>query len=635
MKGKFKLNVAGLKSLGLQHGEKLAMLVGVGALLMFIWSAIKADTLGPDKQPEKLDEVAKKADQHILNSKWDPVAKGIEVVDYVRRAQRDPLKDKDYRLANNMNPPIVDPKQKRPDPKILPVEEIGAAAGTGIFALTREDVDVGEGPVGPPRRKPIQKNPVAPKAAPPLAGPPPKAINPKFPGGKQPKNNPNAPPGPGPMPPRQMAQGDVVPMGVRANASSELKGVSWVVITGLVPVRSQEMEFEESFRNVIKPIPEADSPEYLGLKIERAEVKGDAPLVWHEIKLKDLKKFKARWQAEAHEVINEMFIDPMFMMHLGPLVGANWDPKEVGHPKVPLAERLLPSRTKKPVEEVPEEGDEEDIDPLGGGRPNQPETYGNPLPPGMRMPGGKGKLPGPGGNVGNPTRKADQTLFRFFDFTVEPGRSYCYRVQLKLSNPNYNVTDRYLKDPNSRTQKLVSSPWSQVTPVVTVPRDIELLAGTVKQTSKEPIIKAVVSKLDRERGMKLVAEDTFQRGSVLNIHKKVKLDSVPGTDPVEVETELNSDAVIVDIAGGKPLKNTKSMTEPGEMIVLQPDGTLIVRDELDDELAYRTANPPEAKGSSTPSGEEEKILHGPTGRGGRPPRNTSAPGGTSKRAMPQ
>jgi hypothetical protein len=201
-------------------------------------------------------------------------------------------------------------------------------------------------------------------------------------------------------------------------------------------------------------------------------------------------------------------------------------------------------------------------------------------------------------------RQADVTLFRFVEFTVEPGKRYRYRVQLRLSNPNYDVTERYLKNPESAKKKSLYTPWSEPTPLVTVPRDVEVFAGTVvKPSTKEPSMKAMVTKLDRQHGLKLVADETFQRGGIINIRKKVEIPPLSGNgEPDKIDALLNSDSVIVDIEGGKPLKGSRSLTEPGEMVILQPDGSLVVRDELDDESSYKENLPPEAPKSTAEGG---------------------------------
>ena len=125
--------------------------------------------------------------------------------------------------------------------------------------------------------------------------------------------------------------------GVRVGREAELRGLSWVVITGIVPIAKQEVQFEDAFRNVIKPMPEQDLPNYFGYRIERAEIKdGAADPVWQEIKWKEVnKKFRDRWASEASEVVDPAYVHD-YTEPSAPLVGADWDPAAVGHPKVPL-----------------------------------------------------------------------------------------------------------------------------------------------------------------------------------------------------------------------------------------------------------------------------------------------------------
>ncbi len=159
------------------------------------------------------------------------------------------------------------------------------------------------------------------------------------------------------------------------NIKSKLKGYSWVVVTGLIPVSKQEAEFEEAFRNVILADPETDVPEYFGLKIERAEVKGDANgLDWkeaREIKPKELQAFMKSWQTEAKEVVDDLYVDPMYTMPLAPLVGVNWDPAVVnGHDKIPLA----PKRGQNLRQPVREEAADDEEDGAGlVARPESPQ----------------------------------------------------------------------------------------------------------------------------------------------------------------------------------------------------------------------------------------------------------------------
>src|SRR5262249_33560162 len=118
----------------------------------------------------------------------------------------------------------------------------------------------------------------------------------------------------------------------------------------------------------------------------------------------------------------------------------------------------------------------------------------SPRPPG---PGGASTMtrpPGPGGGtmtrppgalggpVGTPGRRGEEAtpgvlgtdeapsvpeyvLVRFFDFTIKPGETYEYRVQVRMANPNYQRTrdvayPELAKDPELKPSKpvLVAEP---------------------------------------------------------------------------------------------------------------------------------------------------------------------------------
>ena len=106
-------------------------------------------------------------------------------------------------------------------------------------------------------------------------------------------------------------------------------------------------------------------------------------------------------------------------------------------------------------------------------------------------------------------------------------------------------------------------------------------------------MKVVVTRLDHDRGLKLRAENEVTRGSLINIRKTITLDVTEGDPIVITDAVLNTDSVVVDIQGGKPFKGPKSPTSPAEMVILHPDGSLEVRDELSDQPAYRTILPPD------------------------------------------
>ncbi len=124
-------------------------------------------------------------------------------------------------------------------------------------------------------------------------------------------------------------------------------------------------------------------------------------------------------------------------------------------------------------------------------------------------------------------------------------------------------------------------------------------------------MKALLTRLDHDRGMNLHAEDTFYRGSLLNIQKKVEIEGPEG--PVVIpDAVLDSDSVVVDIQGGKPFRGPKSPTTPGEMVILQSDGSLVVHDELDDEPSYQVIQPTDSE--ATTAGGDSILSDDPYGK---------------------
>jgi hypothetical protein len=61
------------------------------------------------------------------------------------------------------------------------------------------------------------------------------------------------------------------------------------------------------------------------------------------------------------------------------------------------------------------------------------------------------------------------------------------------------------------------------------------------------------------------------------------------------DVKFKSDMVVLDIRGGKGIsgKNGSKLTSPGEVLLLDRNGDLVVRNELDDRSMYEKRTPPE------------------------------------------
>jgi hypothetical protein len=233
-------------------------------------------------------------------------------------------------------------------------------------------------------------------------------------------------------------------------------------------------------------------------------------------------------------------------------------------------------------------------------------------------------------------------LFRFFDFSVKPGKHYRYRFALLLWNPNYKVEPRYLMSSDLGDKWYVETEFSDPTDVITVPRDAEVLAGPVTPRATEPRAKVGILHFNVQTGIETFAEFETVRGRLLNFpeHEVTTTTGIgyggygmmgpdsdmgygdlmgePGTgmgmmapdggntgrnnrrkkkdDDEPAETiDLLTGAVLLDMRGGSRLPGGSNLNEPGQILMLDLAGRLVVRDELEDEAVYTLHKPPEKK----------------------------------------
>ncbi len=385
-----------------------------------------------------------------------------------------------------------------------------------------------------------------------------------------------------------------------------------------------------------------------------------------------------KWVAQMPEIVDPRFLDGnLLAFPLPPLVGREWG-REVTHSDVPLAiDAVELEEDKAETEEAKPATTEEPTDLFGGSAPGvagmgaQPPGYaggrggygggrggygGGPggygAEPGMmggrggyggeESYGGGGYGGGRGGmgQTGNP--QAPHWLLRFFDFSVEPGKKYKYRVRLAVLDPNQSFGGRRVdldvldKDAMARVKQAKAANKSRITPfrltewskpsrTVSIP-----LAGTVyvaaakpasDRFNDEPKTTLLVSSFGNERGKAIQAakEKDFQRGSVANMTEdtEVLADQGRAIDPLKA-FKFQTDITVADIHGGERL--TRSETRPARILLLGPAGQLFVQEEVDDLLtveAHRTTFAKEATGGAGGFMGRE-MPGGPGGPGGPP-----------------
>ena len=69
----------------------------------------------------------------------------------------------------------------------------------------------------------------------------------------------------------------------------------------------------------------------------------------------------------------------------------------------------------------------------------------------------------------------DACLIRFFDVTVEPGKTYEYRLQVRMANPNFGRTDA-AASVDTKGKELAAKDWYVVPQKLAVPTDLHLYA---------------------------------------------------------------------------------------------------------------------------------------------------------------
>ena len=222
-------------------------------------------------------------------------------------------------------------------------------------------------------------------------------------------------------------------------------------------------------------------------------------------------------------------------------------------------------------------------------------------------------------------------LVRFFDF-VKPGKKYRYRVRLLLEDPNRprnpsaQPNIRILtKDVQERLEKVaeeeeklgrrlyyVNTEWSEPSNVVSLdipkavvaggvvaPRRVPLKTGGPSIEMGEPSAKVLTVKWDGKRAVQVPGEAEVVRGSVLNFTKDADV-LHPTTKQIMrlKEVKFSDSSFVADLRGGDILPDQngklpsskdadKALKAPGEIMVIDAQGNLIVKNEVDDEESFR------------------------------------------------
>ena len=429
------------------------------------------------------------------------------------------------------------------------------------------------------------------------------------------------------------------------------------MVTALVPVRAQKAEYLKVFEQAVDYQPERDVPAYLGYYIERAEVvSGDMQnLKWERVPAE--RDFMEMWTETMPDPVDPQYLTSIFVTPLGPRYGMDWE-DYVGHlPEIPLVSAngelgrgMRDEGIRSPMRggnrvmggARPRGFDDED----GGRRPMAPggnigmpenevdafqrgvrrkeEVYEEPMSPEEMLRMNETVAMTRENQEDRPVKGIDHLLFRFCDFSVRPGKQYVYRIQLGVSNPNRDIPVKYLKRPELADAKPRMSDWSQPSPIVTIPYGDKMMTGPVTPptATKEPTARVRIVQIKSEIGLEIPMEEDVLRGRLANFANKTTEYIAPDGTVKKVTTDFNTNAMLLDMRGGRQVLRDRTITEPGEVLVLSRNGQLMAMNEFDDEEVWTNYAVPPAdeipKGRRDDEIDDEESIRG---RGRRTPRS--------------
>jgi hypothetical protein len=220
----------------------------------------------------------------------------------------------------------------------------------------------------------------------------------------------------------------------------------------------------------------------------------------------------------------------------------------------------------------------------------------------------------------------DKAVVRFIDVTVEPGFVYDYRIKVKMKNPNYEKKNLVYQN-LSKEKEIEASDWTLVPPVF-VPYDIAYYAMDEKPDREKTIMQV-------HRWVDNILKDPQNRDTetpvgdwvidpTLRVHRgeyigRTELAEVPvwNVEKEDFELAVNpknkferkipvdftartrrslDPALLVDYRGGKDIRDPLEYrtaegrlkptavtdTVPVQLLILTPEGKLVVRSQLDD-----------------------------------------------------
>jgi hypothetical protein len=642
MKTKLK-GQSGVKGLLLVHGEKILMVAVAIAAGYLVYSALGVDRLPDQYRAEELKSKVQQSSQTVANMSWEEALSQhrdkIKIDEPLKTdavAIGPPLYGDIFKHGPDRS--VLAQGARRTDPTLLAALDVRAVGGSGLLGfedpVTRERHELKMRERAQQKEQEDKKFRERESEANTRRGG-------RRRGGREEDSREAID---REHPHRRLITGGRGRPGVDLRGGELVELSRWVTVVAKVPIKNQMRMYRDAFENASGGFDSiTDAPVYRGYVVQRAEVvPGQQPLQWQPVPVYDAKstsnprlisqvmaaeyvealekRAAAEWAGGgAAEVVdfNYLYPRPGLVYPLPPLIGREWG-REATHPDIPLLKDNVP--VEQPTTVATNAPATADAQSGGGFRTNyQPGAIGRTgREEGMsareRF---EERASGRWNESGRESEQVDRTgrqamgattavdanfyLLRFFDFTVEPGKRYKYRVQLVLNDPNLpylatpNVLDpavlnRLRNIPRGKDGRpaldILPAPWSEPSPIVGVPGDGYVrLAST--QPGEEPTVNLLVEGFGRlpETGSLIQAakvKEKVLRGTVANFVEASEFIIDEGTHVDRADKfSFTTGLTVLDMRGGEKLGRS-DLTTPGRMILMGPTGGLFIRRELDD-----------------------------------------------------
>ncbi len=418
------------------------------------------------------------------------------------------------------------------------------------------------------------------------------------------------------------------------------EAIPFVVAKALLPFTEQQQRYDQAFQTAYHANSNRDRPLYIEGSLQRLEVPpgaDPAELDWSKSELISYGEVRSwndpaseaarkagklsfvdKWVLAADEVVDERYVHDdrerwsrggRLTKMLGPRVFDSWLTGGLAtHPAVPLAGKRKT------------DGEEPAAAPVNPqpAVPVKPQAKPQPAAPfddNFVFDDEEEDDPSSASDAGEELEELDQTeeddetepaeeveeevrhrLVRIFDYGVEPGKRYAYRVRLALRNPNSrdfkDIKDENVEFPGKREKWYYSTPWSEPSAPVLVPTGEKLIVQgylDVIPSIREEEIQVLVQAYDL--GANELAEMSMQlrRGELASDQGPLyTIDPVarratrfPGND--KLQGQLVTALTVLDLRGGETIWG--QIPGPVTCLYCDEDGNLFVRSTEDDRAA--------------------------------------------------